>query len=159
MQHDISWARAKVKAFKLPSRVVVHSGIPSEYDHETDEIRISKHNYLPAANILLIGQDRLMSVAHEVGHAFLAHCRPRGFGSVFGNSRKSYDDAAWSKHRFMKRPPGFVRSYGTAHPDEDFCDCFAVILTGKRPWIGTDQALEEKLEFVKKAVEARLRRR
>ena len=70
---------------------------------------------------------------HEVGHHYWdilvgGSASPEGFRALFGDERQAYDQAL-GRH-YTEGPPvdwqqNYVSSYATAHPWEDFAECWA----------------------------------
>jgi hypothetical protein len=96
---------------------------------------------------------------HETGHAlsyaYGLHYR-RSWQRTFGHSSQEYDDT----YRFRPYSKSYVRHldnyYAQYHPDEDFCETFAVWLTPGLDWheeYAGWKALE-KLEFVDKLMKS-----
>jgi hypothetical protein len=92
---------------------------------------------------------------HESGHAlsyaYGLHKR-RSWQKVFGKSTQAYEDT----YRFRPYSRSFVRHldyyYAQYHPDEDWCETFAVWLTPGLDWQKQYRGWKalEKLEFVDK---------
>jgi hypothetical protein len=92
---------------------------------------------------------------HEAGHAFehaYGVSRTAAWRRVFGSPRRAYDPDAYrpdpSSTAFVRHLPGF---YAQAHPDEDFAETFAVLLTPRLNWrraYGTWPKALAKLELV-----------
>jgi hypothetical protein len=90
---------------------------------------------------------------HEAGHAmsyaYGLHKR-RSWQKVFGRSSQAYEDT----YRFRPYSRSFVRHldyyYAQYHPDEDFCETFAVWLTPGLDWRRQYRGWKalDKLEFV-----------
>lgn len=92
---------------------------------------------------------------HESGHAFdhAYRCSSRSdWQNVFGSPKAKYDP---DNYTFNPRSRDFVRHlpkhYAQSHPDEDFAETFAVLITPNSQWRQRYQAgtgAREKLEFV-----------
>jgi hypothetical protein len=97
----------------------------------------------------------LKLLRHEAGHAmsyaYGLHKR-RSWQKVFGKSSEAYEDT----YRFRPYSRSFVRHldyyYAQYHPDEDWCETFAVWLTPGLDWRKQYQGWKalDKLEFVDK---------
>lgn len=92
---------------------------------------------------------------HEAGHSFdhaYKVAETPAFARVFGDPTKVYDPDAFLPDRrssaFVRHLPG---SYAQAHPDEDFAETFAVVVTpglAARARRGAPSVLVRKLRFV-----------
>lgn len=98
------------------------------------------------------------SLAHELGHAILAvfdfdEEDVSDFYRLFGDVSEEYDRYAYLKSAFISRPKGFLTSYASFHPEEDFADTLAFVLTA--PHGGgyfSDRSVKEKIEFAEKII-------
>jgi hypothetical protein len=103
---------------------------------------------------------------HEAGHCFDHAYRiaeTAAFRRVFGDPSKPYDPDAFIPDRnardFVRHLPG---NYAQAHPDEDFAETFAVVVTpglALKTRRGASAALQAKLRFVEDAICAHKLRR
>lgn len=92
---------------------------------------------------------------HEAGHALTyayALHKKRSWQNVFGKSSQAYEET----YRYRPYSKSFVRHldyyYAQYHPDEDFCETFAVWLTPGLDWRKKYSGWKalKKLEFVDK---------
>lgn len=99
----------------------------------------------------------MMYLRHEAGHAFnyayLLHTDPQ-WRKVFGPYSRPYSDAYKPvpfSARFVRHIPGW---YAQKHPDEDFAETFAVLITPDSNWrerYGHTPALS-KLQYVEQLI-------
>lgn len=107
-----------------------------------------------------------MLLRHEAGHCFDHAYRiaeSRGFRRVFGDPSSPYDPDAFVPDRtsqsFVRHLPGF---YAQSHPDEDFAETFAVVITptrARREWARGNSAVRRKLGFVEDLISKRAGKR
>ena len=101
-----------------------------------------------------------MLLRHEAGHCFDHAYRiseSKAFARVFGDPARPYDPDAFKADRrttdFVRHLPG---RYAQAHPDEDFAETFAVLLSPTqtaRAVAGGSRIVAKKLRFISNLIE------
>jgi hypothetical protein len=94
------------------------------------------------------------SLYHELGHAFV-HMRSlednRKVKKLFGSFDDEYPEDGLSIAKGMKSvPEGFITAYATVHPEEDFAECFAYVLSTyyEEEWEDFDDVIVKKCELI-----------
>lgn len=150
--YDIGLVEHTVNVFKL-----------NEYDPEENEIHLNGFNDNEMIQVIKgLGNrpiDPLHSLYHEIGHAVVYHediAEDTEANEIFGDFDGQYYGTAGLIKSMVRDPQaekGFITEYAKEHPEEDFCECFAYLLTkGNKipnlPNIRKDKIIMKKLKYV-----------
>lgn len=132
--------------------IVKTGGFVACYDPSSNTIELPQNRVVAAIRSAFRPTYPHFSLAHELGHAVLAvfdFDKERAFEKLFGDTSEWYDDKAYIKSAFALRPEGFVTEYASFHPEEDFADTFAFVLTAPRDyWEDADELVIKKKKYI-----------
>lgn len=103
------------------------------------------------------GKDIRYIIFHEFGHKIFKKFKiPQLKGSeIFGEFDKKYDEKRITYFRRIHQNPSYVSLYAQTHPEEDFCETFALYFyrkyTGRKTYTNSPQNddIKRKMKFIK----------
>ena len=103
------------------------------------------------------------SLAHELGHAFFDKFDVADMSrahDLFGDfNQEGFGTKGFVMSVLLPKEEGFITKYARLHPDEDFADCFALLVLSdnKIPEEIKDRKILSKLRFIRKLIRESLR--